>query len=163
VKLEIRAWQESDSLSDLTALLHRAYRVLKEMGFNYTATDQDEATTKRRLEAGHGFAALLEDQLIGTITLVSPKPESSAKFYRDHWFFTQFAVDPDQQGAGIGGQMLEFVEREARARGATQLGLDTSEGAHHLIAYYEKRGYQTVDTVQWDGKSYRSVVMGKSL
>jgi GNAT superfamily N-acetyltransferase len=163
VKLEIRPYEASDSLSDLTALLHRAYRVLKAMGFNYTATDQDESITKRRLESGHGFVALLESKLIGTITLVSPKPESSAKFYRDHWFFTQFAVEPDQQGAGIGGRVLEFVEREARARGATQLGLDTSEGAHHLIAYYEKRGYRTVDTVQWDGKTYRSVVMRKSL
>jgi GNAT superfamily N-acetyltransferase len=163
VKLEIRAYQELDSLSELTALLHRAYRVLLEMGFNYTATDQDEATTKRRLENGYGFVTRLEDQLIGTITLVSPKPQSSTAFYREHWFFTQFAVEPVQQGTGVGGQMLEFIEREARARGATQLGLDTSEGAHHLIAYYKKRGYEVMDTVQWDGKTYRSVVMGKSL
>jgi GNAT superfamily N-acetyltransferase len=133
------------------------------MGFNYTATYQDEATTKRRLEAGHGFVALLEQKLIGTITLLAPKPLSNAEFYHHRWSFSQFAVEPDQQGAGIGGQMINFIEREARARGATELGLDTSQGAHHLIAYYQKRGYQIKDTVQWDGKTYQSVIMGKSL
>ncbi len=163
VRLEIGTFQGSDSIADLTALLHRAYLRLAEMGFNYTASYQDEATTKWRLESGHGFVALRGDSLVVTITLNPPFAESSNAFYKKSWYFSQFAVKPSLQGLGLGGQMLDFVECETRERGVPELRLDTSEGAHQLIAYYEKRGYQLIDTMQWSGKTYRSVVMRKSL
>jgi len=47
--------------------------------------------------------------------------------------------------------------------GATELALDTSEGADHLIAWYERKGFRFVEYAQWKGKSYRSVIMSKML
>ena len=40
---------------------------------------------------------------------------------------------------------------------------DTAGPAAHLIAMYEARGYDVVDSVQWPGKVYRSVVFAKRL
>ena len=46
----------------------------------------------------------------------------------------------------------------------TELALDTSENATHLIALYEKWGYTQVATHDWrPGVNYLSVVMSKRL
>jgi hypothetical protein len=59
--------------------------------------------------------------------------------------------------------LLKRAEELAVVSGATTLALDTSEGADHLIAFYEKQGFSAVGHVQWNGKTYRSVIMSKAL
>ena len=51
----------------------------------------------------------------------------------------------------------------AISNGAAELALDTSEGADHLIAWYERIGFRIVEYAQWKGKRYRSVIMSKTL
>ncbi|MDB4377687.1 hypothetical protein N9Z33_01380 [Akkermansiaceae bacterium] len=51
----VRKWQPGDDLSAITALLHRAYAELAEMGFRYTATWQDDEKTLQRLSRGMAF------------------------------------------------------------------------------------------------------------
>jgi len=75
----------------------------------------------------------------------------------------QFAVEPELQRNGIGGSLLSFVEDLARQDGVEELSLNTAEPAHHLIAYYEKRGYRVVDTTDATMPNYRSVIMSKRL
>ena len=75
----------------------------------------------------------------------------------------QFGVSPDRQGQGIGNLLLSETERRAIAAGATELALDTSEGAHHLITWNNQHGFRFVEHAQWKGKSYRSVIMSKPL
>ena len=41
--------------------------------------------------------------------------------------------------------------------------MDTSEGANHLVAWYERVGFLFVESVQLNGKTYRSVIMSKRL
>ena len=52
-----------------------------------------------------------------------------------------FAVDPVQQGAGLGGRLLAAAEDEARALGATTAELTVISVRDELIAWYERRGY----------------------
>jgi hypothetical protein len=47
--------------------------------------------------------------------------------------------------------------------GFSEIALDTSERAHHLIQMYEKRGYRFVEYFQWEVTNYRSVVLSKKL
>ena len=77
--------------------------------------------------------------------------------------FGQYAVDPAFKGRGIGAQLLELVEQRARAAGAAELALDTSEHAADLIALYERKGFRFVEHAQWRDVNYRSVVMSKEL
>jgi len=75
----------------------------------------------------------------------------------------QFAVDPQLQKQGIGTRLMAAVEAEARAAGASEVGLHTAEPATHLIEWYGRRGYRFIEHVQWRSKRYRSVILSKSL
>ena len=76
---------------------------------------------------------------------------------------SQFAVEPDVQGLGIGSALLARVEELARADGVVELSLNTAEPARHLVAYYEKRGYRLVDHTDATMPNYRSVILSKCL
>ena len=54
------------------------------------------------------------------------------------------AVARDQQGSGLGRLLLEASETDARARGATQMHVDTSGRAQYAPtrAFYEHMGYE---------------------
>lgn len=162
----VRGLEASDSVDELTELLHEAYRQLGEMGLNYTAVDQDSATTLKRIKRGQCLVAVREGLLVGTVTWYPPGTlgDGSAWYRRPGVAaFGQFAVHPREQGNGFGLALLGEVERLARLSGATELALDTAEPAGHLIEFYSRRGFRHVDTVQWTGKTYRSVIMSKSL
>jgi tRNA(Met) C34 N-acetyltransferase TmcA len=73
----------------------------------------------------------------------------------------QLAVDPEFQDVGIGTRLLQVAETWAREHGYRELALDTPQPACHLVKYYEHHGYRRVETVGFQGKVYRSVVMSK--
>ena len=161
----IRLLAPTDSVDELTSLLHRAYARLGAMGLNYTAVDQPPDVTRRRIGSGTCFVATLDDRLVATL-LVHPTYAANECAY-----FTragvacvhQFAVDPQLQGGGVGRRLMAHAERWARENGFSELALDTAEPATHLVAFYARLGYREVGHVQWDGKVYRSVVMSKPL
>jgi hypothetical protein len=54
----IRPIDSTDSLATITELLHSAYARLGAMGFNYTAVDQTEETTRKRVAGGTCLVAV---------------------------------------------------------------------------------------------------------
>lgn len=68
-----------------------------------------------------------------------------------------------QEGQGLGSRLLAFAEDCAARLGAAEVSVDTAEGAAHLIAFYEARGYREVGHAQWDHTNYRSVLLSKRL
>ena len=162
---DIRPLAESDSLAELTDLLHRAYKRLLDMGLRYMATSQDEERTRKRITGGTCLVAAIDGRLVGTICY-----QRSAPWEGVNWFSLphvaevgQFAVEPKLQRNGIGSALMERVEDMARADGATELALSTAEPATHLIAYYMKRGYRIVEWTDATQPNYRSVIMSKTL
>ena len=163
----IRLLEPSDSISELTLLIRRAYKILADMGFNYTGTYQDEATTRERIAEGECYVMLERGKIVGTITLcLPPFPwAGESNWYGRSGVFCcgQFAVEPELQRAGRGSKLMDFVEHRAATLGATELALDTSEGATHLINFYKTRGYRYIELIQHEGKTYRSVILSKQL
>lgn len=161
----IRELLPDDSVKAITELLHVAYAPLAAMGFKYLATHQDEATTRRRLQSGISIVAELEGVIVGTVTLRAPKAESRCAWYLQPgvWSFGQFAVRPDLARSGLGTRLMRVIEQRALQQGATELALDTAEGATHLIRWYERLGFRFIQHVSWDETNYRSVVMSKRL
>ena len=135
-------------MAEITSLLHAAYARLGALGFNYTAVDQSEDITRERLKDGDCFIAC-EGKRWYDLPQVG--------------VIHQLGVLPAGQSSGVGGRLIEAAEARARETGAEELALDTSEGAHHLIEWYQHLGYRIVDHVQWEGKTYRSVIMSKAL
>jgi len=161
----IRELALADSIADLTALLHAAYAQLGGMGFNYTAVDQTEDVTRSRIARGHCLVAVDGSALVGTIMFHPPGRSAGCPCYEraDVATIGQFGVLPGRQSTGTGTRLLRQAEQLAAASGAAELALDTSEGAGHLIAWYEREGFRFVEHAQWEGKTYRSVIMSKQV
>ncbi len=164
-ELIVRAFGPTDSIPAMTGLLHAAYARLGAMGFNYTAVDQSEDVTRKRNSRGDCLVAIESGVLVGTIMYHRPGRSKGCRCYErpDVATIGQFGVIPDRQGGGIGTRLLRAAEQMAVANGAAELALDTSEGADHLIAWYEREGFRFVEHAQWEGKTYRSVIMSKRL
>lgn len=161
----VRELAATDSIADLTALLHAAYAQLGGMGFNYTAVDQTGDVTRERIARGLRLVATGDGALVGTIIFHAPGRSAGCPCYErpDVATIGQFGVLPGRQGTGTGTRLLREAERLAIASGATELALDTSEGAGHLIGWYEREGFRFLEYAQCPGKTYRSVIMSKRL
>jgi GNAT superfamily N-acetyltransferase len=163
--LLIRKFEESDSIVELTSLLHRAYVRLGDMGLNYTAVDQAPEVTAKRIRGGNCFVVEAHSKLVGTIVVQPTYAENKCEYFTRPGVAAahQFAVDPEHQGAGIGRMLLRRAEQWAAESGFAELAMDTAEEATHLMELYARLGYHHVSWVQWPGKVYRSVVLSKRL
>lgn len=162
----IRELRASDSIDELTALLHRAYARLGAMGLNYTAVDQTAEVTRKRIQGGHCLVAVDgHGRLVGTIVGQPTYASHVCEYFTRPGVAAvhQYAVDPDLQGRGIGRALLAEAEAWAAAQGHRELAMDTAEQAGHLLALYQGLGYEPVGWVQWPGKVYRSRVLSKPL
>jgi GNAT superfamily N-acetyltransferase len=151
----------------MTEMLHRAYGHLAEMGFKYFATHQTVEQTRKRIETGSCLVAVIDSRIIGTITWYGHEPANPKwpQLYRTPGVvhFGQFGVEPEMQRHGIGVQLLRRVEQDARLAGCDTIALDTAAGATHLVQWYQRLGFVTVEYVQWEVTNYRSVIMRKLL
>jgi GNAT superfamily N-acetyltransferase len=164
--ISIRSFSAGDSIEELTALLHRSYAVLGQMGLNYTAIDQTPEVTISRMKGGVCLLAMTADgRVIGTAMFYPPEHPGGCPWFDrpDVAKCGQFGVDPPFQKSGVGSQLMQKVEDLARAAGAKELALDTAEPAKHLIDWYDRRGYRFIEYAQWEGKCYRTVILSKTL
>jgi GNAT superfamily N-acetyltransferase len=163
--LRIRSLSTTDSLPELTRLLHRGYALLGEMGLNYTAVDQTSEVTAKRIEGGECFLAFWNAQLAGTALAKPTDTQSECDYFTKQGVASlrQFAVEPDLQGRGIGRALIAKCESWAIETNHVELALDTAEPAEHLVKLYTSLGFKKVGAVQWPGKRYRSVVMSKAV
>ena len=169
--IDIRLLAARDSLEALTELLHRAYGPLAARGMNFTAATQSVTTTQKRVAEGQCFVAEQGRRIVGTVTVCGPYELQNAPWTagvpvfrdRDTAHFHQFAVAPELHRQGLGRRLVAACEKWARERGYKRMALDTAEPADELRALYRSLGYADVSTVQWEGKTYRSVVMEKPL
>ncbi len=169
--LHLRPLAARDSIATLTALVHLAYAPLAARGMNFTAATQSEATTRRRAAEGRCFVAQVKGEMVGTVTVCGPYDEATAPWAahvpwfrdRDTAHFHQFAVHPNWQGQGVGRRLVAACEHWARESGFKHMALDTAEPAADLRALYQRLGYSDVGQIQWEGKTYRSVIMLKAL
>jgi GNAT superfamily N-acetyltransferase len=164
--ITIRPINSSDSIDELTALLHRSYAVLGDMGLNYTAIDQTPEVTISRMKGGVCLLATTgAGRVIGTAMFYPPEHPGGCPWFDrpDVAKCGQFGVDPPFQKSGVGSQLMQKVEDLARAAGAKELALDTAEPAKHLVDWYDRRGYRFIEYAQWEGKCYRTVILSKTL
>lgn len=181
-KIRVRLLEQDDSLAHLTGLLHRAYKQHADRGLKTLAAFQPEEVTRKRIADGECTVAAYMGKVVGTIMFKTP--EQTARAWPGvPWFdptakltanesaaprggvasFSQFAVEPDCQGKGIGGELMQHIEKRALESGASELALSTPEPAEWLVAMYARHGYRTVERWVWPGANYTSVIMSKSI
>src|SRR5512141_2499930 len=101
--ITIRKFSENYSIPELTALLHRAYKFLADMGLHFVATYISEEEAESLIKRGECFIAESDDKIIGTILLYA-RGNNVPEFYKreDVIVFGKFAVEPELQKQGIG-------------------------------------------------------------
>jgi len=155
----------SDSIVELTALLHRSYKQLADLGYQFWATNQTVDQTLERIKDAKCFVSLVDGKIVGTVCFYDKTEKDDSRWYSraDVGRFGQFGVDPDYQKMGLGRALLSIVEEYAIGIGKHHLAMDTAESAYHLIEYYSRLGFEHVEYIQWERVNYRSTVMSKRL
>lgn len=163
--VRLRRLQAGDCLEHLTAMLHRAFSRLGEMGLPCSCVNQAPEVTRKRVSGGDCFIAVRGERIVGTITLYAPDVTSDSRHYRNarNASVRQLGVDPQYQGRGVGSTLLRLAEEWARRRGYARLTLDTPERAGHLLDYYHRQGFRAEETLRFSGRPYLSVVFAKTL
>ncbi|MFN0132451.1 MAG: GNAT family N-acetyltransferase [Phycisphaerales bacterium] len=172
--ITIRRLTPADSMEELTSLLHRAYRSQVEMGLQPLAGRQDVETTRKRASNGECYVAVMREarpgattheRLVGTILFHEVEDAKGPPWFQNKHVdsFSQFAVDPETQGRGIGQMLLDTVERRAVECGAREMGLSMAEPDKKLMEFYLRRGYRFVEHWQWPYTNYRSAILSKVL
>lgn len=140
-------------------LVNAAYKELSDMGLNYTATYQDENTTRERMQKGRTFVLVQGKTIVGTIL-----------FYEENHFtekrsayLGQFAIAPELKRNGLGSIIMDFCEQLANDEKYEAIQLDTAKPAEHLVEWYKRRGYKIVGEKHWEGKTYDSYIFEKTL
>lgn len=138
----IRPLQSSDSLLDITHLLHRAYARLGAMGLNYTAVDQTPETTAARMAGGRCYVADIEGKLAGTIVVKPTYAANECEYFTRPGVAAvhQFAVDPATQGQGIGRALLQRLRNMGQRTGFSRIGHG-----------HRRTGTALDQTVHWPG------------
>lgn len=93
-----------------------------------------------------------EDLLAGALVLRSAD---------DHLLIWSVAVDPTQQGTGLGRRLLDFAEAEARSRGLAEIRLYTNALFTENRTLYAHLGYAETGSEQHGGREL--VHMAKTL
>jgi GNAT superfamily N-acetyltransferase len=172
-RVRVRPLEGEDSLAHLTYLLHRAYKQHADRGIKSLAAFQPEEVTRKRIAGGECYVALHMGKIVGTILFKDAKRTAAdgvGGTTSIPWFergdvasFSQFAVEPEHQGHGIGGVLMETVERRAAQTGAAEIGLSTPEPAAWLVEMYQRHGYRVVEHVRWRETNYVSAIMSKGV
>jgi ribosomal protein S18 acetylase RimI-like enzyme len=163
-ELTVRLLAPSDSLAELTALLHAAYAAHAAAGRNFFASYQSVDDTRNRVARGECWLALDRDVIVGTVTITVPFAAPPGYSAGPHaGTFYQLAVLPDYGGRGLGGRLLALAEQRIEELGAREVVIDTSGLATDLLAWYERRGYTAAGRWRWSVTNYESVVLRKVL
>lgn len=171
--VSIRLLSPRDPIPEITKLLHRAYAGQVEMGLKPLAGRQDDETTRRRCHSGECYVAVMPNRekggrsqkIVGVILFHEVEPDQGPPWFQNSFVdsFSQFAVDPDIQGRGIGILLLETVERRSRECGAVELACSMAAPDTRLMQFYLKRGYRLVEHWQWPYTNYVSAILSKTL
>ena len=162
--LTIRRLTNSDSLIELTALLHAAYADHARAGRRFFASYQSVEDTGRRVSKGECWLALEGGSVVGTVTVTVPfNPPAGFPAGAQAGTFSQLAVLPILRGTGLGHRLLCLAEKRIAELGRNEAVIDTSSLASELIAWYQRRGYRKVGRWRWDVTNYESVVLSKPI
>ncbi len=149
-------------LSDIPALrklLNSAYKKLADMGLNFNASFQDEELTANGILDGRTFILEIKGKLIGTMKLRNRNVLDD----RPCLYLGCFAVDPEMQGQGLGLYLLKLAEKLAEREGCRSIQLDTAQSAYHLVKFYQDYGFKIMKPTYYEGKTYCSWILEKSL
>jgi S-(2-succino)cysteine N-acetyltransferase len=136
------------TLEDAERLLHiiyDAYITIRELELQWPAANADLPLIRDNITKNECYVLELDGVIAATLTL---SKEKLNRWNTDLPFVKWFAVDPEYQGIGIGTKLLGWVEEIIRNNlGAPALTLATAEKHPWLLAMYERKGYERIESI----------------
>jgi len=116
----------------------------------WAASADEEQAFGKRLEACLTLFALIDGEPVGFASL------------KDNRHIEMLYVHPGVAGMGVGGSLIDALEKLAAARGADALTVDASETA---LLFFEGRGYEAErrNTVMRNDEWFANTTMKKAL
>ncbi len=101
---------------------------------------------KRRENIRTGFLLFknLGLSLLFKLPLLLKLSSTIGSFEKDCYYISNLAVYPEYRNHGIGGKLMDTVEKEATDQGVKKILLDVERSNERAIAFYNKRGYGIV-------------------
>ncbi|MFO7869376.1 MAG: GNAT family N-acetyltransferase [Bacteroidales bacterium] len=157
------------SWEEITQLLNSAFRQRAEKGMHYVAANQSVEDTIRRVDGDICLVALINNKLVGTVTLHIKNVQRNNKkwFYESSYgYLTQLAVNPQYMSSGIGRKLQNECIQLCYKNKVDAMFVDTSVHAKDLVDWYQRLGAQKVEYISYSKTNYYSVrfrtrVMGK--
>lgn len=132
VRIRLAVAEDAPSVASVLRESFEEYeRLYTREGFD--ATTPPCAEVKRRIEEGPVWVALVDDTVVGTVSVI-PKGESL--------YVRGMGIVPAARGRRIGERLLRSVEDFASGRGFVRLFLSTTPFLHRAIRLYERHGFE---------------------
>jgi GNAT superfamily N-acetyltransferase len=145
-----------NDIPELVALRTRVSQNLaKKFGEGFWAGKPTESGERFLMRIGQVYIARHRGKLIATLALSTRKPWSiDVKRFRASakpLYLRAMAVEPAQQGKGIGRKCVAEVRRIAEERGRDVIRLDAFDCAAGAGEFYRKCGFKEVARVVYKG------------
>jgi N-acetylglutamate synthase-like GNAT family acetyltransferase len=132
-KIQIRM-AKAAQVEAIAAVLYEAFAEYESLytAEAFAATTPTSAQLKNRLSKGATWIALLNEKIVGTVSVV---PENEALYIRS------MAILPEARGQRIGERLLQEIEDHAVFHNYRKLFLNTTPFLDRAIQLYEKFGF----------------------
>ncbi len=136
---------ERGIIHDLTMQAYSEYADRMRPGAWQALRDVLEATLTSDIPAER-IVAVHGDRIVGSVMLYAPGAQSYGQALAGAGApeIRLLAVAPDARRHGIGERLTDECIRRARARGAQEIGLHSSESLEAAIRMYERLGFERV-------------------
>jgi ribosomal protein S18 acetylase RimI-like enzyme len=91
---------------------------------------------RQQMQDGHQFIIASENNIPLGFAAYSPKNIQELSVFRLHKIY----INPQQQGKGIGKLLLDFIIKDIRPAGATELELNVNRH-NKALGFYKKYGF----------------------
>jgi len=136
---------DSRDVSAITELINSAFQ--KESFFK-KGDRIDEAGVREKIDAGAMYVADEDGEIAACVYIDIADPKNGEVLAQGDGagYIGLLAVDPAQQGRGLGRGMMRFAEEELRRRGCTRAQLRIIHLRTELLAFYGGQGYRETGT-----------------
>ncbi|WP_144901629.1 GNAT family N-acetyltransferase [Halobellus captivus] len=139
----------------LAEVYRSAYQENRRLGLPNEAESASERKIAELIRRNTVYVANKDGGVIGGVCL-----EETGE---DRVELSRLAVHESWKGEGVGRQLLDYAEEQARCCGYATIWLITPEEHPYLPEMYRQRGYEDAETVSRENYDFEFLMMKKSV
>ncbi|ELY99998.1 N-acetyltransferase GCN5 [Natrialba aegyptia DSM 13077] len=139
----------------LAEVYQSAYQENRRLGLPNEAESASEKRIADLVRQNTVYVAKKDGDVIGGVCLEDTDS--------DHVKLSRLAIHENWKREGVGRQLLDYAEEQARHYGYATIRLITPEEHPYLPEMYRQRGYEDVETVSQESYDFEFLVMENAI